>query len=180
MVKVHQIQNPIGVDRPIGIMQDHLVSKLNWENIEIYGRTYPVKDGPAKLPKAYTGNGEYAKDVFTLELGNNKVFFLANGPAKVLPGGMAEETIKVVFMVDLKTIFPTLTHRADAEAIQLAQELVSGVGFFNNIVEVQTQIEDIMKGYDLSHAGLLNIQPRCMFSINSKVKYYFNNYCLKC
>lgn len=175
MVTVHEIQNPIGIDAAISILQKSLKKKLGWDNVEIYGRVHKIRDGKSIIPQAYVGNGEYKKDVLTSELNKNKVFFVPTGTTKTLPGGQMETTVKTVFIVDLSVIFPEVTHRADQEAIHHVNEIIGGVGLFKNIVEIQTDVKDVLKEFDWKVGEILDIHPRKIFSINSKVKYFINN-----
>lgn len=177
MVTVHEKENPIGVDVPIQEMQRLLKKKLNWNNVDIFGRVYKMKDGEIVLPHAYIGGGEHDKSVLTNEKGNNRVFFIVNGEEKELPGGQMEVEIKTVVITDLDQTFPDINHRPDNEARNHVHTIVKSSGQFRNVTKIESEYDKVMKGYEVSYALKLDVHPMHIFAIVSKVKYYLNSNC---
>ena len=125
------ITNPKGIDSAIQKIQTLLYNKLNWgDNIDVYGRVF---ENPAKTKglvlEAYISNNEY-KDVFFDDSKTASVFFIEDKKHTTDEGIRFSNKVQIVFMVDLKKAFPTITHRADTEAEIKSIELIIIFFFF--------------------------------------------------
>jgi hypothetical protein len=177
MVKVHEIENPIAIDKIILRAQKLLSKKLNWENVEIYGRIFRRAEKGKILPHAFIpSKGEYTFDVLTKEKGEAKIFFIPPTVEKELAGGQMEADIKIVFMVDLEKLYPDNDHRSDLEVRSLCREIISKDPSLRNIQKIESDMKEILKGFDYINP-IHDAHPNHIFAIVSRVKYFLKSNC---
>lgn len=173
MVTLHNIVNPQGIEVPISKLQTRLSTKLGWSNVEIFGRVEKVEADGKKIPQAFdTSTGEYTKKVLTNEQNNNKVFFVPTDKSKLKAGGQMEHVVKVVFMVDVGALYPG-GQRSIGEVQAYCLQVVKSEPYFKYANEVDTNIKNILRGFDLpDKTHLLQVHPRHMFSVNATINYF--------
>ena len=108
--------NPIGLDAVINDIQAKVYNLTNqWGvNLDGYPRCQILKTTEnQKTIEAYLGNDDYSGSLIFAEY--NKFFFLAGESEDRIAGDYFRTTIELYFMVNLKEIYPDITHRADNE-----------------------------------------------------------------
>ena len=166
----HTITNPKGIDFPIQKLQTYLHDKLPWSDIEIYGRVFenPSKEKGFTL-EAYTSKNEY-KDVFMNDKKSAVIFFIEDKKHTTSEGIKFTNKLQIVFMVNLKKAYPSITHRADMESEIEAIELIRSRSNFS-MTEMEKGISSVFKGFNIDGIKLSDMQPYHVFSINGDLTY---------
>lgn len=166
----YTITNPQGIDATIQKIQNYLFDKLNWGEIDVYGRVYRNQSKQKGISiEAYHGKNEY-KDVFTDDTKNATIFFIEDEVHNSKEGIRFTNKLKIVFMINLSKTFPNINHRADMESEMRAIELIRKNPKFS--------FEKMEKGIKLSlgefftdNIKLQDMQPYHIFSITGEVSY---------
>lgn len=169
----YTIENPKGIDKEIQFCQNDIFNNINWGNIDVYGRIRknPVKDG--FYPEAYIGNNEY-RDVYLNDTVNATIIFIKDGDSEVDEfGAYWTSNVKCVVMVNLKKVYPNITHRADTEAqIEIIKLLQKNKMF--SITGTEEEIADIFQGFKIDKIATDNMHPFHIFSVLGSMKYKIN------
>jgi len=176
------LTDPIGIDAKIQTMQILLYDKLDWANIEMYGRVFKNKVDGKVIAQGYgeNANGDYKKDVYLDDTKNASIFFVAADNQTTTNGVQFTNEVKIVFMLNLKVLYPDINHRADTEAQNTAYDLVHSRKAFR-IKRIETGLENVLNGFDVSLKSLIrsDLQPIHVFGIVADVNYKMNSNCLK-
>lgn len=164
------IDDPKGVDNPIQDIQDFLFNRLAWTDFDIYGRVFKIISDKGKLPRAFIPGKEY-KDVFTDDRRTASIFFIVDDQQSTKQGIMFTAKVKVVFMVNLKKLFPDLTKRGDTDAQMMAVELINEKRSFNFNGEIQTDVDEVFKGFNTDGLKLTDLGNYHVFSLNGEINY---------
>jgi len=167
------ITKPKGIDKEIQLIQTALFEKLGWSPIDVFGRVHKNQSKEKGLvPEFYFGKGEY-KDVFTNDLKAANIFFIDDEVHTTDNRVFWYSEVKIVFMVDLKKVKPSITHRADMEAEIEALTIVKKHRMFQ-VDGFEKGIESVFKGFNTNQIKLLDMQPFHVFAITGKLKYKIN------
>lgn len=170
------IANPIGIDAPIQRMQDYLYSNLNWSKLEMFGRVQKNNNDGKPLPQPFLSTGQYLRDAYLIDKNNAHVFFLVDDKKEHVSGSIFKVEVKTVFSINLKTLFPSIAHRADTEAQSHAFNLVSKKKAYK-VKRIETGIKTVLNGFDIEGLNKLDIQPFHLFAIVSEVQFKINPNC---
>lgn len=147
-------QQPIGINAVIQSYQQDFYAGIPWLS-KSFGRAYeqPEKEGDKRVPKVYSGKGEY-HNVLPNDNLNAQSFIITRGPERRQSandpelGGGVERDISLVFWMNLKAIDPaddtvfTEVLRWDVEKIIKANPFTKDITDFYD-----DRIEDIFLGY---------------------------------
>jgi len=166
----YTITDPKGIDFPIQKIQNYLFDKLNWGDIAVYGR---VHKNPSRqkgiLLEAYIGNNEY-KDVFTDDTKNANIFFVEDDVHTTKEGIIFSNKLKIVFMVNLKKVYPDIMHRADMEAEIKAIGIIRKKPGFS-FEKLEKGIQPCLGEFYTEGIQLNDMQPYHTFSITGEITY---------
>lgn len=171
----YTITNPKGIDFTIQKIQNYLFEKLNWGEINVYGRVYKnPSEQKGLMLEAYISNNEY-KDVFTEDTKNANIFFVEDDIHPSKDGIIFTPKLKIVFMVNLKKAYPNIAHRADIEAEMEAIELIrKKTGFtFENL---EKGIKQCLGEFYTEGIKLSDMHPYHTFAISGEIKYQLSCY----
>ncbi|MBF7090455.1 hypothetical protein IUY40_02705 [Flavobacterium sp. ALJ2] len=169
----YTIENPKGIDKEIQLIQTSLFDKLEWTPIDVFGRVHKnISKDKGLVPEFYLGKNEY-KDVFTNDLKLANVFFIDDDEHATTNRVFYYSDVKIVFMVDLKKVKPSIIHRADMEVEIDALKIVKRHRMFE-VNGFEKGIETVFKGFSIERVKLLNMQPFHVFAITGKLKYKIN------
>jgi len=171
-----------GIDNKILITQNVLVDKLNFTNVDFYGRVQKVlsKDLKSFTPEFYA-EWPKRKEVYydSKKAPGGNVFFI-DGDEQPTKNGYLEAKIKVVFMLNLEELtigtiklFESKDYWPDTEIQEQCYKLLKRIGTIENL-SIEKGIENVFKGFDISKIKLNGMQPYHCFSINGTLKYTFN------
>ena len=171
----------LSIDSNIQSIQNMLYNTLinTWaDNLDGYGRIYKNLDKNNKIqPEFYTGKGENL-EVYHNDNRAGTFFFIDDDDHKTEDGEVFTTEVKIVFMVNLKKIFPTDEERSDVKAqknvLNILQE-ISHLSF--KIKNIQKGIKNIFRGLDHSQIKFEDISPNHCFAVLIDLSYYIDNEC---
>lgn len=169
----HLINNPVGIDASIQRLQKSLYDDLGWSKLEMYARIYKYDIEGKTIPQPYLSNGGYLKDAFLNDKNNAHVFFDVDDVETQIEGPLYECKVKIIFMVNLKNLFPGITHRAESECQGKAWDIVYKRKEFKDL-NIEKTLKKVFQGYDLSGIQKLDTHPYHVFAINTKLRYLIN------
>lgn len=169
------IDNPVAEYNRVQGLQKKLADKVTWLE-KAFGVAYReqkrrVDEGFE--PQIYLGNNEYIS-VFPDDSVSGMCFFDVEDTI-ALTGDAKRNwtaTINIIFFVNLETAYPTLTHRADAEARQSVINVLFKYGHgwtINNIVKGVDNVYD-RYNWNSPHAKI-DKNPFHVFSLECEVTY---------
>lgn len=172
----HTIENPIGIDAKIQMIQTHFHDRIGWQNIEVFGRVFKI---PSKTKgdtlEAFIGKKEY-KDVFLNDKVNATVFFIEDSEHKTNEGVLFTNTVSVVFMINLKKLYPEIENRADLNSQEDALRLIRKSRIIK-APKIEKDITQILSKINIENLKLSNMQPYHVFAIEGDISYYLNSKC---
>lgn len=172
----YTINNPIGIDAKIQKVQGFIHDRIGWENIDAFGRVFKI---PSKTKgdtlEAFIGKKEY-KDVFLNDKVNATIFFIEDSEHKTDEGILFTNTVSVVFMVNLKKLYPDVENRADLNAQQDALRLVKKSRIIK-APRIEKDLAQILSKINIENLKLSNMQPYHVFAIEGDISYYLNSNC---
>ncbi len=166
----------VGIDKKILLIQNVLNEKLEFSNVDFYGRVQRTlqKDGKTFIPEVHISNTErkcvYYND--QLALGGN-VFFIDDTLHRALTGNQFEVKVKVVFMLNLNSLISGANYRQDAEIQETCLKFIKSLRIME-VTELEKGLSNVLKGFNLEAIKTNDIQPYHCFSINGIIKYNFN------
>lgn len=171
----HTITNPKGIDKEIQFSQTDLFKGLNWGNIDVYGR---IRKNPkvsnagnvSYQPEAYIGGSEY-RDLYINDEVNATICFIEDEDHDTDQFGVFfTVNVKCVVMLNLKTCYPNIAHRADSEAqIDVIKQLQKNKMFTINGIE--KGLQNIFQGFDIDKITTDDMHPYHVFAIIGNLKY---------
>lgn len=159
--------SPVGIDKHIQKIQVKLYEKLGYENIDGYGRVYPLEIEGKTIPAYFEGGKDY-RDVLTNDRKNGQFFFVESETTKT-EGPRMETEIDIIFLLDLKKIKPNVPHRADEEARMDITSILDRERIFypKEIVKGKDALDDF-------DTKLLDMQPYHFIKFTGTLKYQIN------
>lgn len=169
----YTITNPKGIDEQIQRIQTDLHNKLNWGDIEVFGRARRNQSkNKGLVPEAYLGNGEY-REVYNNDRFNATIFFIDDTEHNASGGGWYTAETKIVFSVNLPKIKSNISHRADMEAEIMALKIIEKHKIFE-ITGFEKGVETVLRDFDTDRIKLTDMQPFHVFAIVGTLKYKIN------
>lgn len=165
-----QKNNPINEDAVIAEIQVQLYNDLiakGVTNYESYERVYLLNG----VPELYVGNGNY-KEVYFDDRFNLTSFFLLGQTKTIDSIGYYSAPLSIIFQADLTKLFPTITHRADAELHDMVKKSLDKVKSTITINEIVTGIENVYQGLDFEQSQYLDdVSSFHLFRVNMEIKF---------
>lgn len=166
------ISNPVGEVKRVQDLQKSFKANIDWIE-KSFGIAYreQIQDGEY-LPEIYIGNNEYIEVLPDDKLTGMCFFDVLDEIAVGENNNTFSANVNIVFFVNLKKAFPTLNHRADAEARQNAINVIKQHqrGWtINNIVK---GVDNVYARYDWKEPeALIDKQPYHVFALECTVNY---------
>lgn len=169
----YTITNPKGIDTEIQKLQTYLFEKLNWGDIDVYGRVYRNQSKQKGVTlEAYIGNNEY-KDVFTDDTKNASIFFVEDDVHTTNEGILFKNKLKIVFIVNLEKASKNANHRTDMEVEIEVMKLIRNKQNFS-IEKLEKGIKSVLGEFNTDGIKLNDMHPYHVFSITGELSYYIN------
>jgi hypothetical protein len=172
----YQISNPVGLNKKCQFLQTRLNAQL-WTtftaNVLFHGLATRLVNEQGVKPQVYNGTKKDYVDVLHDDREYAVVFF-DEVNTETVDSGRSVSEVDIIFAVNLKKLYPTLSHRAADEAIRDAFEVVNNSPFI---------IEDTIKGIEAygnfyqSNDPRQNTQPYFLFKFVTNVSYRYDNNC---
>lgn len=165
-----------GIDIPIGTLVTNLTSQL-WttKNCQFYGRVFRnerFEDFNTKIsPEVYISANQPAIEVLKNDRYDAQCFFDVQ-PVDEVSGDIHTATVWICFMLNLLTVYPTLTRtEATEQAHRDAENII-----FNSEFEITGLVRGFhgFTGYDWGEEASqakADIYPNYLFRIDTKLNY---------
>lgn len=158
-------ENPVGIDKEIQKIQQKLYSKLNYTNMDAFGRIYFVDVDNKTIPATLSGDN-YSEILINNQ---NAVFFFIVDDTTENVNTDPKTDVDILFLLDVKKLKRTISHRADEEAtIDIIDALKPCRKFkIETIVRGKNALEDIF-------SNLIDMQPYHFVRIKGNMTYNFS------
>lgn len=173
----YTLVSPAGVDASVQRVQNHLFKMLNWQKVDMYGRVSKVPHPEQKTaftPQAYIRDKEYV-DVLRNDKSSAQVFFVLADRSTTSQGALFTTECKIVFMLNLKEVYPTQVDRADTKAQEDVITALSGQGSFT-VTSIGTGIKECLGEFDTENIKFTDIQPNHIFCVTGQLSYTISCY----
>lgn len=160
-------ENPVGIDRQIERLQAKLFNSLGFDNIDAYGRVYIDDKKGKRKPLFFLRENDY-KEVLIDDTKSGVLFFVENEKSKLESPQLVTE-IDIIFLLDLKKVYPNIVHRADEEARLKILNVLHRCRYL--------EVSEITKGIKaLSDfdTKLNDMQPYHFIKFTGDLRYQFN------
>lgn len=163
--------NPVGIDKPIQLLQESLHTKLTDAfscDVTAYGRAYVDNKNGSVKPLSYIGGSEY-RELLTDDRINGLHFFFVEDDTSISVSRtcMADTEVDIIFIInDLTKVRGDITHYADEE---IKEQIKSFVKSWYKIISV-TKGEKALDGFDISQ--LRFIFPYFVFKLKVIIKEF--------
>ena len=177
---------PVGVDIPIQKLQSYLHEKLltKWSlqnaDYEAYGRCYRNQKEAGYVAEVYVGGNEY-KEVYLDDRIAAISFFGLSGDIDHVVTNIAD--VHLVFWVNIKLLYPSITHRGDEEVRKDVQVLVDNGYQGFEFTGMRMGIERVHQEYrgtimaaqaNLDPLKFRDMHPYHCFRLDFKLTYNIN------
>lgn len=164
---------PKGIDEKLKIVQDVIAGHIGWSDIDIYGRVIRIQSPKSKLIVPHVQISELETAALSIDDNvspSGVAFFIDEEKHAPKGGKMVEADVKIVFMLNLKNIFPTTVVRPDMLAEDKALKLIKRIGAVRNL-GIEKGVTTILKGFNYKAYQQFDIAPYYTFAITGKINY---------
>jgi len=173
---IYSKTNPVGIDVKINSIQSKIhKALLLWPSpglitgqVDLYNRIYKLKEGLKLTPVKFAT--EFSKSIFTTDKAVVGYFYERTDPVNI--NGMMSYTIGNIFHVNLLTLYPSVTHRADAEFVKFISDIYRIEPYGFRLLSVVTGIDHVYTDFNFDEK-LEDLHPyfivRFDFNINYRI-----------
>ena len=163
-------ENVKGIDKQIQILQNHLYRKLNWSNLELFGRVFKNRRKNSKqiIPEAYVGNGEY-REVLTNDKVDAIMFFIEDDEHISQTGYQFKTKINLVVIANLKKLYANNDYREDHKCIQEVIELLQSA--CKQVLKIKKGVKASLNEFYNEDITFSNMEPYTCFSLEFELIY---------
>ncbi len=166
----YTLDNPKGADRVAQKLQSRIHDHIGWNNIDVYGIVEKNLNSEFQpVLEAYAGENEY-KDVLFNDDKAASIFIVDDGAHLSKDGIRFEALLTVVFIVDLKKLYPLETHRAKQEAQLQAIKLLRETQVFK-FDRFEKGVRAALGNFFYNELIQFDMHPYTTFSISGYVNY---------
>lgn len=168
------IDNPIGIDRPIQIMQQLFVANL-WTSFtcSFNHRVFRNEKDGKLIPELLIDSTKEYKEVLFDDRYDVLSWFDVSDRSNSVDGTQLSQEVGIFFAVNLKKLYPTLAHRAVEEAHRDALMQIKKRPIVFEVISLETG-EAAYGRFSTDNLTKYNMQPYHTFRYNCNVKYSFN------
>ena len=176
----YTLTDTLGIDVAIQNVQTKLYTLLKnrWANKDIdgYGRVHDVNE----VPRWFNIDTKDYEDVYLDDRISANFSFIPSASSDTDDGYAFVNDVKVVFIVNLETLFIDGVGRQDERAHRDALEALRTImraGGISEIDNVQVGIENVFRGFDQSLIKLDDMHPYHIFAVNVVLPYSLKDKC---
>lgn len=176
--------NPVGIDFYIQKLQTYLHTQLlnKWgidtSIYQCYGRAYRNKKDTGYIAEIFAGSNEYKEAYWNDAMAAISFFGISNN---IKQGVGSEADVHLVFFVNIKTLKPTITNRADEEVRHDVESMIGQTLFGFNLESTDLWLENVLREYPGSYRDqrlkAVDMHPVHCFRLNLKLLYNPNKIC---
>lgn len=166
------LDDPQGIDFAIQRLQKFLFSNLEWDNVEMHGRIDKVPNGEERegfKPFAYYTSNDY-RNVQRDDNYNANIFFVAANRNNATSPFTFTNEVRIVFMVDLKRLYPNYVGRADILAQKDALNTIQTQTAFT-VTSIGTGVNESLGEFDNEDVKFTDMHPNHVFCITGQLSY---------
>ncbi len=159
--------SPIGLDRNIQFIQERIYENLQTvfgiaeTTILSYGRVYKIEKGDSYTLRWYKSAEDYEEHDMLLEDKYAVHYFFIEADSRSFIS-QYETDVDVYFFVNLKTVKPSITHRADEEVKRDIQCILRKFEGFQGLERIKD-----LPGFEVK----MDMQPFHSFKSTIKIRY---------
>ena len=171
------ITNPVGIDFQIQAMQNLFINKL-WTDVsapkkQFNHRVFKNEKNGEVYPALFNDStNDYKNVIFNDRLSVLSWFDVVDS-TNSFNSNQATQTVGVFFAVNLKDIYPNLSHRAVEEAHRDALSILS-MRPSNFVITELISNKDAYGDFSVDNLKAFNMQPWHVFRYNCNVGFTFN------
>lgn len=152
IIKTNQKGIDVKIQKFQGFIFDQLLTiwGLRESDYNSYGRAYRNQSEDGYVPEVFTGNSvTNGKDYEEVLLNDNvkAQSFFSLGESQTHNNGSTLADISIIFMVNVKELKPTITHRADEEIRRDVELLCQNIRYGFEMKGIQTGIDNVFQEY---------------------------------
>ena len=167
-----QIVNPIGIDKEIQIMQNHLNGKTIVDFV--FGKATKNYNSSKSEPLIYLGENEYSEILQSDNIKSHLFFFLHEESSNEYP--FEQFKVSVIVFADLKKLYPTVLHRAEEEIINNVKDYISQKKFdLWNLRNTYRGATKALNEFNLKIEDFSLLQPFFIFRLDYELNISINN-----
>lgn len=177
-----QRSNPIGIDYVICQIQSkiysYLTEKKGWTSYNSYDRAYINYNDKQIIPEIYVGNGEYIDALMNDKIKAMTYFIVEDNRSYSNDKNGFNANISLIFQGNIKSLYPSITHRADEE---LHKELFNSLKYAYNsavIESLKTGVDNVYSSFNFDESFKEKIKNHnigkyhvCRLDFNINFKY---------
>lgn len=168
------ITNPVGIDRPIQVIQQMLIANL-WTdfNCSFNHRIFRNERNGKIIPEVFIDSSNDYKEVKFDDRYDVLSWFDVSDRTSSIDGTQINQEVGIFFAVNIKKLYPAIAHRAVEE---VHRDVLAQIRKRPMICEVIGLSTGKAAYGDLDTDGLVkyNMQPWHTFRYNCNIKYTFN------
>lgn len=172
MVDIKRKLNPVGIDVVIDQFQTKMSTLFNSIDWVMYPRIYPNPKKVSlrsKVPEFFD-DFEYL-ETFMDDRYPLTTFFLVSSERPFNDGIFKADISLVCQVSDLKSIFPSIPHRADEE---FNRTIINKLRIMYEYKGMTTEIQNVYKEFDKEEVRLDDMNSFYVVRFNFTVDYYYN------
>lgn len=168
------LEDPKGLDFAIQRLQNLLFSDLSWTNIQMHGRVdkIPNPDNTSFKPYAFFGGNDY-KNVERDDNFTGNIFFVANDQSTSDNGISFTNSVDIVFMVNLRGLYPGYIGRASELAQKDAVMALANQTAFT-ITSIGSGVDEALGDLYKEDVKFTDMQPNHVFRITGNLNFLLN------
>lgn len=165
------IADPKGLDFAIQRLQNLLFRDLSWNNMQMHGRVdkVPNADNDGFKPYSYYLNNDY-RNVERDDRYSGNIFFVANDQTTSNDGVSFINSVDVVFMINLKSIYPNYIGRASELAHNDAVKAFQNQTSFT-ITSIGSGVNESLSDFYKEDVKFTDMHPNHVFRITGNLSY---------
>lgn len=162
--------NPVGLDIPIQRLQNLIYNGLGWNKYDCYGRVYPIERDGKTYPEYFSTENEYKELMFD-DRNLNAMSFFYEESNRSYSDYEFTVGVNLVFLVNLKSLYPAVTHRADEECHNAVGSILRKEGFWRQTGLI-TGINNALSEFNIDKTTS-DMQPKHVFRFQLEMKNNF-------
>lgn len=162
---------PVGIDIPIQRLQKLIYSGLGWTKHECYGRIYLIERDGNMYPE-YFASGIEHKELLFDDMDTNALSFFYEDATRSYSDDIYTTGVNLVFLVNLKSLYPTIEHRADEEVHNAVGDILRKEGFWRQIGLI-TGLNNALSDFNIEQIKTSDMQPKHIFRFQLEIKNNF-------
>ena len=162
---------PFGIDLPIQALQTDLSNKLSWLS-HSFGRAFKNEDKDGQfVPECYVGGDEY-QELLPDDSVDAMCFFDVDDSVS-FENRQSKTNVRIIFFINLEKCFPTLSHRADENAIVDIYDILKSYAHGWELTDVKKIAKNIFAEYNYTQSWLDDMQPYFVCSFECELTYNY-------